>query len=755
MAMLVKWSLARKVTGVLVLIITLLLIVILVSSHGLGRGRAASDSLRDETVAPLLSLVIYRTSLQRTWTDLTFAAASREVSEREGWLERAEKDFIQCQKSLDESASMVRNANVLMAMEEVRARLKDVRTGISPAFERIRAGYGDEILRSLSSGELKPLRDGARAAHIELDKQFAAFAREQQIRSHQSGAQAIALSWGLGGAALTITFLFSLLLHRAISSAVGALRHETRTLVEQAVAGNLKARADVKAVSFEFREIPDGLNHVMDALENSLRTAMSTFERIARGDIPPRIETKQSGDFEAIRQSLNTCIDAINALLSDTSVLAKAIMEGRLSTRANSMRHQGEFRTLIEGFNNILTAITGPITMAAHNFDLIAKGDLPPRITDEFYGDFNAIKENLNTCIDAIERLSLDTEALVASAVEGRLNARTSVAAHTGIYRQIVLGVNRAMDAMLAPIAEAHGVLKKLAHRDLRSRMLGEYSGDHANIKDNLNHAMAALEDAMTQVFGTVDQVSSAAGQISASSQSVAEGASQQASALEQTASSLETVNKNTRESAGNAEEANRLALVAKSEASIGVQEMARMSRAMGDIKAAAESTSQIIKDINEIAFQTNLLALNAAVEAARAGEAGRGFAVVAEEVRSLALRSKAAAARTESLIKDSVRLASTGASVSSEVRTKLEGILEGVTRVSGIVTEISVTAKDQARGVEQITKAVGDINRVTQQNAANSEESSSTAAELAKQSSELTDLVKSFRFNGATGKSL
>ena len=183
-----------------------------------------------------------------------------------------------------------------------------------------------------------------------------------------------------------------------------------------------------------------------------------------------------------------------------------------------------------------------------------------------------------------------------------------------------------------------------------------------------------------------------------------------------------------------------------------GASAVEQMSVAMTKIKASAEGTSQIIKDINEIAFQTNLLALNAAVEAARAGEAGRGFAVVAEEVRSLALRSKEAAMKTEELIKESVRQAGEGETTSREMAGKLSEILEGIEKVSGIVNEISASAKEQSAGVDQINRAVADMNKVTQQNAANSEESSSAAAELSSQSEELAAMVSSFQLSRASG---
>ncbi len=172
------------------------------------------------------------------------------------------------------------------------------------------------------------------------------------------------------------------------------------------------------------------------------------------------------------------------------------------------------------------------------------------------------------------------------------------------------------------------------------------------------------------------------------------------------------------------------------------------MTQAMEKIRTAAEGTAAIIRDINEIAFQTNLLALNAAVEAARAGEAGRGFAVVAEEVRNLALRSKEAAKKTESLINDSVTLAKHGEGVSKQVSDNLGQIVGAVTKVTEIIHTIANSSVEQSRGIEQVVKAVSQMDQVTQQNAASSEESSSSAQELSGQAQEMTVLVGQFHLD-------
>jgi methyl-accepting chemotaxis protein len=528
--------------------------------------------------------------------------------------------------------------------------------------------------------------------------------------------------------------------------AVNTLVADAALLSKAAVEGKLATRADASKHYGDYRKIVQGVNDTLDAVIGPLNVSARYVDQISKGDIPAKITDTYNGDFNLIKNNLNQCIDAVNLMVADTALLVKASVEGKLATRADASKHNGDYRKVVQGVNDALDAIIGPLNVSAQYVDQISKGQIPPKITDNYNGDFNTIKGNLNQCIEAVNLMVADAVMLVKASVEGKLTTRADATKHNGDYRKIVQGVNDVLDAVLEPINEAAGVLEKLSQRDLRARVKGNYNGDHAKIKESVNATGEALHDALLRVAVAVDQVSSASGQIASSSQSVADGASQQASALEETSSSLESMSAMTKRSADNAQQANGLAQTAKGAATEGAAAMEQMGTAMTKIRASAEGTSQIIKDINEIAFQTNLLALNAAVEAARAGEAGRGFAVVAEEVRSLALRSKEAAMKTEVLIKESVRQAEEGEVTAKGVSTKLGEIVSGVTKVTDIVAEISASAKEQSGGIDQVNRAVTEMNKVTQQNAANSEESSSAAAELSSQSEELAAMIGAFQ---------
>ncbi|MFT3915257.1 MAG: methyl-accepting chemotaxis protein [Anaeromyxobacteraceae bacterium] len=523
-------------------------------------------------------------------------------------------------------------------------------------------------------------------------------------------------------------------------------------LQRAATEGKLDVRADVSRYTGYNGKLLGRINSILDTLVAPLKAQAGVVARIARGEIPERARDEVRGEFRKLQDDLNTCIDAVNALVADAGALARAGVEGRLAVRADAARHQGDFRKIVQGMNDTLDAVVRPIRDSSALLERISKGDVPPPLQDRWPGDFDHTRQSLDRCIAAVGLLVSDTEALAEAAIDGRLSTRADATAHQGEFRAIVEGVNRTLDAAIAPVQEATAVLEKIAARDLRARMSGTYRGDHGRLKVALDATVTALNAALAQVANAAEQVSSASSQIASTSHGVANGASDQASALARTNQSLESVAASTRHAADSARQANALATQAKGAASQGVEAVSHMQGTMAKIRASAEGTSQIIKDVSDIAFQTNLLALNAAVEAARAGEAGRGFAVVAEEVRSLALRAKDAAIRTEALIKQSVAQTAEGEATSATVASRLGELGREIDRVAAIVGEISQAAQEQSGTIAQVTAAIDEVDRVTQQNAASAEESSSAAAELNGQAEELSAMVSEFRIERDAG---
>ncbi|MDT8316490.1 MAG: methyl-accepting chemotaxis protein [bacterium] len=252
------------------------------------------------------------------------------------------------------------------------------------------------------------------------------------------------------------------------------------------------------------------------------------------------------------------------------------------------------------------------------------------------------------------------------------------------------------------------------------------------------------INKAIDEINDGAEQVASASTEISSSSQALAEGATEQAASLEETSSSLEEMSSTVQQNADNAGQAQQLSTVAKDTAVKGADSVSKMIAAVNEINASSVEVSKIIKVIDEIAFQTNLLALNAAVEAARAGEHGKGFAVVAEEVRNLAGRSAEAAKTTSGLIEDSTAKAKLGSELAAESGQVLNEIVTNATKASDLISEIAAASREQAEGINQVTKAVTQMDQVTQQNSAYSEETASASEELSAQAENLKDIVTS-----------
>jgi len=281
--------------------------------------------------------------------------------------------------------------------------------------------------------------------------------------------------------------------------AVNALVADAAMLAKAAVEGKLATRADATKHGGDFRKIVQGVNDTLDSVIGPLNVAAEYVDRIAKGDIPNKITDNYNGDFNEIKNNLNMAIDAVNALVADAAMLSKAAVEGKLATRADASKHGGDFRKIVQGVNDTLDSVIGPLNVAAEYVDRIAKGDIPNKITDNYNGDFNEIKNNLNMAIDAVNALVADAKMLAKAAVDGKLATRADATKHGGDFRAIVQGVNDTLDSVIGPLNVAAEYVDRISKGDIPNKITDNYNGDFNEIKNNLNNCIDIMNNLLKE----------------------------------------------------------------------------------------------------------------------------------------------------------------------------------------------------------------------------------------------------------------
>ena len=469
---------------------------------------------------------------------------------------------------------------------------------------------------------------------------------------------------------------------------------------------------------------------------------------------------------------------------------ADKLAQGDINVHAKA-NSKDEIGRLMTAFSNMIENTKDQAACA----ERVANGDLSIKYIEKSSEDI--MGQKLNLMMDNVKALVGDTMSLSQAAVDGQLSTRADATKHQGDFRKIVEGVNGTLDAVIAPVQEASGVLVEMSKGNLKVSVHGDYKGDHAVIKNALNDTVGTLKgyveeissvlnemadgnmvvgitadyrgdfseikEALNKIVNNLnsvlrdindaaDQVNGGARQVSDSSQNLSQGSTEQAASIEEITASLTQVAAQTRENAVSANRANELAVTSQKSAVVGNNQMKEMLEAMEQINESSSNINKIIKVIDEIAFQTNILALNAAVEAARAGQHGKGFAVVAEEVRNLAARSAGAAKETTAMIEGSIKKVEIGTKIANETAVALGSIVEGVSKAANLVGDIAVASNEQASAISQISTAIEQVSQVTQMNTATAEESAAASEELSSQSMLLKDMIGKFNLKKTDG---
>jgi len=426
------------------------------------------------------------------------------------------------------------------------------------------------------------------------------------------------------------------------------LQKELARLIDASRDGQLAERGKPENFQGAYAEIVRGVNTMLDAILLPIGEGNRILAQISSGKIDELIAQTYKGDHEKMKQAVNNVGVVLQTLQKELARLTQASKDGKLTERGDQEQFLGAYSGIVRGVNAILDAVITPLNVAANYVERISKGDLPPQITDTYHGEFNAIKNNLNTLISAMDEVTHAAEEIA----QGNLTVT------------------------------------------IRER----------SAQDKLMQALTAMVSGLTR---TVTDIRTIAGEVASASQAISEasvqvsnGASAQAASAEEASSSMEEMGSNIKQNADNAQQTDKIANKSAKDAQ-------ESGKSVVEAVAAMKEIASKISIIEEIARQTNLLALNAAIEAARAGEHGKGFAVVAAEVRKLAERSQKAAGEINQLSGTTVKVSERAGEMLDKLVPDIQKTAELVQEITAASKEQDAGAEQINKALQQLEKVI------------------------------------------------
>jgi methyl-accepting chemotaxis protein len=508
----------------------------------------------------------------------------------------------------------------------------------------------------------------------------------------------------------------------------------------------------------DFRDMAQGVNDMVAGHISVKKKAMACVAEFAKGNFNAPLERFPgkkvfiNDTIEQLRQNLQSFIAEMNRMSDEHT-------KGDIDVQIPAAKFTGDFRTMAEGVNHM---VGGHVEVKKRAMACVAefgRGNFDAPL-ERFPGKKAFINDTIEQVRVHLKNLIGDTDTLIGNAAEGKLDFRADASRHLGDFAKIVQGINRVLDAVIEPVKEASVVLSKIAGGDLVARVEGQYRGDHAHIKDDINRmasnlqenfrtlgqnaqALASSSEELTavshQMAGNAEETATQANVVSAASEQVTRNVATVASGGEEMQSSIREISKN----------ANEAARVAKN----AVHSATATNVTVTKLGESSTEIGNVIKVITSIAQQTNLLALNATIEAARAGEAGKGFAVVANEVKELAKQTAKATEEIGQKIEAIQGDTKAAVGAIGEITTVINQINDISNAIASAVEEQTVTTNEINRSMAEAAKGVGDISKNitgvavaakdTTQGANNTQKA---AQELTQMASRLQGLVSRFR---------
>jgi len=513
---------------------------------------------------------------------------------------------------------------------------------------------------------------------------------------------------------------------------------EIRDIVAAANKGDFSTKMSLADKAGYTKELSDLLNQLSDTVDTAFADTIRVAEALAKGDLSQKVTRDYQGAFNQVKQAVNGTSDSLTKIVSEIRDIVAAANKGDFSTKMEMAGKTGYTKELTELLNQLSDTVDTAFGDTIRVAEALAKGDLSQKVTRDYQGAFNQVKQAVNTTAESLTKIVGEIRDIVAAANKGDFSTKMEMADKTGYTKELSGLLNQLSDTVDTAFKDTIEVAAALEQGDLTRTVTRDYQGAFDQVKQSLNNTVAKLAQTIGEVNATTETLASATGQISSTAQSLSQASSEQAASVEETSASVEQMSASIRQNTDNAKVANTMSADGTAKAADGGQ-------AVTETVAAMKQIAKKIGIIDDIAYQTNLLALNAAIEAARAGEHGKGFAVVAAEVRKLAERSQIAAQEIGQLAGNSVGLAERAGKL-------LDEIVPATRKTADLVQEITAASQEQTVGVDQVNTAMGQLSQITQQNASASEELAATAEEMSGQAVNLQELMSFFTIAG--GKS-